>query len=128
MSNDLQGHRAEIDRIDDQILRLLNERSKSVIEIGKLKKQKDAEAHLHTPAREAAIIERLGRQNTGPFPTEAIRAVYREIMSASLSLEGPRRWPISVLVRPSRIWHARRSSGHRPSIFLSTASRMSSAR
>ena len=55
MSEDLQGHRQEIDRIDDQILRLLNERSKSVIEIGKLKKQRDAEAHLHTPAREAAI-------------------------------------------------------------------------
>lgn len=31
MSDDLQGHRQEIDRIDDQILRLLNERSKSVI-------------------------------------------------------------------------------------------------
>ena len=91
MSDDLQGHRQEIDRIDDQILRLLNERSKSVIEIGKLKKQRDAEAHLHTPAREAAIFERLSKQNTGPFPTDAIRAVYREIMSASLSLEGPQK-------------------------------------
>ncbi len=91
MSEDLREHRQEIDRIDDQILRLLNERSKSVIEIGKLKKLKDAEAQLHTPAREAAIFERLSQQNTGPFPTEAIRAVYREIMSASLSLEGPQR-------------------------------------
>ena len=91
MSDDLQGHRQEIDRIDDQILRLLNKRSKSVIEIGKLKKQRDAEAHLHTPAREAAIFERLSKQNTGPFPTDAIRAVYREIMSASLSLEGPQK-------------------------------------
>jgi len=91
MSEDLQGHRQEIDRIDDQILRLLNERSKSVIEIGKLKKQRDADAHLHTPAREAAIFDRLSKQNTGPFPTDAIRAVYREIMSASLSLEGPQK-------------------------------------
>lgn len=91
MSEHLQEHRQEIDRIDDQILRLLNERSKSVIEIGKLKKMRDAEAPLHTPAREAAIFERLSQQNTGPFPTEAIRAVYREIMSASLSLEGPQR-------------------------------------
>lgn len=91
MSDDLQGYRQEIDRIDDQILRLLNERSKSVIEIGRLKKLKDADAHLHTPAREAAIFDRLSKQNTGPFPTEAIRAVYREIMSASLSLEGPQK-------------------------------------
>ncbi|HEY7531967.1 MAG TPA: prephenate dehydratase [Nitrospiraceae bacterium] len=91
MSGDLSDYRKEIDRIDDEILRLLNERSKSVIEIGKLKKQKDADANLHTPAREAAIFERLTRQSQGPFPTEAIRAVYREIMSASLSLEGPQK-------------------------------------
>jgi len=91
MSGDLSEHRKEIDRIDDEILRLLNIRSKSVIEIGRLKKQQDADANLHTPAREAAIIERLVAQNTGPFPSEGIRPVYREIMSASLSLEGPQK-------------------------------------
>jgi chorismate mutase/prephenate dehydratase len=91
MPGDLSDYRKEIDRIDDEIIRLLNERSKSVIEIGKLKKQKDADANLHTPAREAAIIDRLMRQSQGPFPTEAIRSVYREIMSASLSLEGPQK-------------------------------------
>ncbi|HMU53434.1 MAG TPA: prephenate dehydratase [Nitrospira sp.] len=91
MSGDLSEHRKEIDRIDDEILRLLNVRSKSVIEIGRLKKQQDADANLHTPAREAAIIERLVAQNTGPFPSEGIRPVYREIMSASLSLEGPQK-------------------------------------
>ena len=73
MSKDLQGYRQEIDRIDDELLRLLNERSRSVIEIGKLKKLKDSEAHLHTPAREAEIIDRLTKRNTGPFPTDAIR-------------------------------------------------------
>ena len=91
MSKDLSDYRKEIDRIDDEILLLLNERSKSVIEIGKLKKERDAGANLHTPGREAAIIERLTKQNTGPFPTDAIQSVYREIMSASLSLEGPQK-------------------------------------
>ncbi len=88
---EIQRYRKEIDRIDDEMLRLLNERSKSVIEIGKLKRQADAEAHLHTPAREAEIVARLTKQNTGPFPNEAIRSVFREIMSASLSLEGPQK-------------------------------------
>ena len=37
MPGDLSDYRKEIDRIDDEILRLLNERSKSVVEIGKLK-------------------------------------------------------------------------------------------
>lgn len=88
---DIQRFRKEIDRIDDEILRLLNERSKSVIEIGKLKKESDSNANLHTPGREAEIVTRLMAQNQGPFPNEAIRPVYREIMSASLSLEGPQK-------------------------------------
>jgi chorismate mutase/prephenate dehydratase len=93
MSNDkdVQQYRKDIDRLDDEILRLLNERSKSVIEIGKLKRQLNAHANLHTPRREAEIVERLMRENTGPFPNDAIRSVYREIMSASLSLEGPQK-------------------------------------
>ncbi len=91
MPKGMPEYRNEIDRIDDEIIRLLNERSKSVIEIGRLKKEKDAGANLHTPGREAAIIERLTKQNHGPFPSEAIRSVYREIMSASLSLEGPQK-------------------------------------
>jgi len=86
---DIQQYRQSIDRIDDEILKLLNERSKNVVEIGKLKKQSDTEANLHTPGREAEIVDRLMRQNQGPFPNDAIRTVYREIMSASLSLEGP---------------------------------------
>ena len=85
----LQVYRKEIDHIDDEIVRLLNERSRRVIEIGKLKKAEDSQANLHTPAREAEILERLCKSNPGPFPSEALRAVYREIMSGSLSLEGP---------------------------------------
>ncbi|TKB72799.1 MAG: prephenate dehydratase [Nitrospira sp.] len=91
MARDIHSYRTEIDRIDDEILRLLNERSKSVLEIGRLKRLSDGGANLHTPAREAAILDRLMKQNAGPFPNEAIRPVYREIMSASLSLEGPQR-------------------------------------
>ena len=91
MPKDMSEYRKEIDRIDDEIIRLLNERSKSVVEIGKLKKEKDADANLHTAGREAEIVERLTKLNTGPFPSEAIQSVYREIMSASLSLEAPQK-------------------------------------
>ena len=42
MPKDMSEYRKEIDRIDDEIIRLLNERSKSVIEIGKIKKEKNA--------------------------------------------------------------------------------------
>lgn len=88
---DIASYRKVIDQLDDDLLRLLNERSKHVVEIGKLKKGVETSAHLHTPRREAEIIDRLTQANTGPFPNEAIRSVYREIMSASLSLEGPQK-------------------------------------
>src|SRR5437667_9695489 len=87
----LQAFRKEIDKIDDDIIRLLNARARHVIEIGKLKKAQDSQANLHTPAREAEILDRLCKNNPCPFPTEASRAVYREIMSRSLALEGPQK-------------------------------------
>ena len=103
LPNDMSSCRKEIDRLDDEILRLLNERSQFVIQIGHLKKQKDAEAHLHTQGRETAIVERLAQTNPGPFPNSAIRPVYREIMSASLSLEGSQ--TVAYLGPPATFTH-----------------------
>jgi chorismate mutase/prephenate dehydratase len=57
------------------------------MKIGKFKKASLSD--LHAPARELEIYERLFRLNKGPFPDEALRAVFREILSGSLSLEGP---------------------------------------
>ncbi len=72
LPEDMQQCRQEIDRLDDDILNILNERSQYVIKIGHLKKQQDSSAHLHTPGREVAIVERLMRKNPGPFPSEAL--------------------------------------------------------
>src|SRR5437879_11769555 len=85
----LQSYRKEIDKIDDEIIRLLNERARHVITIGKLKKAQDSHANLHTPAREAEILDRICKNNPGPFPSEALRIGYREIISGYLALEGP---------------------------------------
>ena len=79
--------REEIDRIDDVILELLNKRAKLAIEIGKEKANRNLE--FYSPERERVIFERLSANNKGPFPNEALRAVFREILSASLSLEKP---------------------------------------
>ena len=103
LPNDIPSCRDAIDRLDDDILRILNERSQYVIQVGHLKKQKDASAHLHTQGRENAIVERLAAKNPGPFPSSAIRPVYREIMSASLSLEGTQ--TVAYLGPPATFTH-----------------------
>jgi chorismate mutase/prephenate dehydratase len=87
MDKALQILRDRIDEVDDTILGLLNRRASIVAEVGQIKKREQAQ--VHAPRREQEILERLEKQNPGPFPNEAVRAVFREIMSASLALEGP---------------------------------------
>ena len=79
--------RHKIDQIDSKIVLLLGERAEVVSRIGQEKAK--ANMDLHVPQREEEIFTRLMRQNTGRFPTHAIRPVFREIISACRSLEGP---------------------------------------
>lgn len=86
---ELEALRTEIDKIDIEILGLLNKRTSYAIDIGRIKKEE--KMAVHVPQREREVYERLEKENKGPFPNEALRVVFREIMSASLSLEQPLR-------------------------------------
>lgn len=79
--------RKQIDECDKEIIRLLNKRTEIVVEIGKEKNAKGGE--IFAPAREVAVYERIDRENKGPLPNDALKSIYREIMSASLTLEKP---------------------------------------
>lgn len=81
----LEQLRKEIDKIDAEILRLINKRASVVVEVGKVKKK--AKSAYHVLDREQRIYQRLIRLNQGPFPSSSIRPVFKEIVSASLSLE-----------------------------------------
>lgn len=79
--------RKKIDQIDQQILKLLSERGKQVVKIGKIKKSQGS--NFHVPERESKLLEALKKANRGPYTNEAIETIYREILSASLALESP---------------------------------------
>ena len=83
--------RSSIDTIDERLLALLNERAAIAAEVGERKRALQPDAPFHAPARERQVLARLEALNIGPFPREAIRAVFQEIMSACLSLERPLR-------------------------------------
>lgn len=87
MAIDLKKLRDQIDAIDDQILDLLNDRANVVLDVGKAKSGESRE--FYVPSREQEIFERLMSGNPGPFPNDGVRKVFREIISASLSLELP---------------------------------------
>ena len=83
----LKELRAEIDAIDDRILELLNRRAKAAIEVGSIKTERNLT--FYVPEREVEILRRLTAANDGPFPNDGLKAIYREIISASLALEKP---------------------------------------
>ncbi len=109
----LDEWRSRINDLDEEILQLLNQRGHAALRIGELKGQQDLPYFV--PEREAQIVERLVTLNPGPLSPEAVQAIWREILSASLALEHP--LPVAYLGPPGTFAHqaaARRfgSSAH----------------
>jgi len=84
---ELDRLRAQIDAVDEAILARLNERAALVEAVGR-RKQGDG-LPVYEPTRERRIVDGLRARNRGPFPAEGIAPVFREIISATRSLEQP---------------------------------------
>jgi chorismate mutase/prephenate dehydratase len=82
---ELEKLREKIDKVDEEILHLLNERARLAKEVGHIKKKYNLPVYV--PSREMKIFERLEKLNEGDFPTEAIKPVFREIIAACRSTE-----------------------------------------
>jgi len=77
--------RQKIDGIDTQILELLNERARCAVEIADIKRAE--KSVFYVPERERIVFERLKKKNKGPLPDDAIKAIYREVISSIRGLE-----------------------------------------
>lgn len=77
--------RKRMDEIDNQIIRLLNERANAALEIGKIKEKENA--RVYAPGREKEIYQKICNENPGPLTNDSIKAIYKEIISACRSLE-----------------------------------------
>jgi chorismate mutase/prephenate dehydratase len=77
--------RTQIDKLDLQILKFVNERASLALEIGKYKEVNGAE--IFSPAREEEVIGNVNRANKGPLDEITIRAIFREIMSGARALQ-----------------------------------------
>ncbi|OGX18784.1 MAG: chorismate mutase [Omnitrophica WOR_2 bacterium RBG_13_44_8b] len=83
----LKKLRKKIDSIDSNITRLLNLRAEITTDISRLKQKNGAS--VYSPDREREVLRRLALINKGPLSPAALEAIYREIMSSSLSLGKP---------------------------------------
>lgn len=77
--------RMEIDDIDNQVLRLLNQRAALAALIGKLKTANDQP--VTDEARERALVARLEQVNAGPLDDAAVSAIFRQIIAETRRLE-----------------------------------------
>jgi chorismate mutase/prephenate dehydratase len=85
---DLEELRKQIDAIDRKLVELMNERARLAIAIGQLKRAAGQNS-VYSPEREREVIERVLAANAGPLPGGTLTAVWKEMMSGSLSLEKP---------------------------------------
>ena len=86
LPEDLTDNRKEIDQIDQKLLNLIHERSKLVINAGKIKK-KSGDKTFYRPDREASLIKTLQKKNKSSIPAENIKFIFKEIISACFTLE-----------------------------------------
>lgn len=84
---EMDGLRDGIDAVDTRIVRLLDERARLAKRIGEIKLAQGLDAYV--PARERKVFDRLSSLSSGDFPERGLEAVFREIISTSISLEAP---------------------------------------
>ncbi len=82
---DLKSIRDEIDRIDERLVKLFNKRASLGVKIAEVKRAEGKPVFF--PARENEILQKVARLNKGPLHDKAVQAIYREIFSATRSVE-----------------------------------------
>jgi chorismate mutase len=81
----LSDWRRRIDDIDKRLVKLLNERSKCALEVGKLKQEQNMP--LYQPEREKDVLNNVESNNRGPLSDAAIRRLFERIIDEARSAE-----------------------------------------
>ena len=85
---EIEKARNHIDKIDNEVLLLVNKRVGLAKTIGLAKKQSDNKT-IYRPEREAQIIKSLIELNEGPLSAAQVQSIFREIISISRAAEAP---------------------------------------
>ena len=85
---DISDWRKKIDEIDRSLVKLLNERARCVVEIGRIKRQDGLP--IHEPHREQEVVRQALEANQGPLASEAIQRIFERIVAEGRALQ--QRW------------------------------------
>jgi chorismate mutase/prephenate dehydratase len=78
--------RHRIDQLDEEILRLINERIERAKEVGAIKSV-SGDKTVYRPEREAQILHRLTEINSGPLRPAQLQKIFREVISIARAAE-----------------------------------------
>jgi len=81
----LEEFRVLIDDVDRRIVTLLNERTRVVEDIGRVKRQ--AELPIYEPKREEQVFANIASCNHGPLSPEAVRRIFERIIDEMRTIQ-----------------------------------------
>ena len=81
----IEDWRKRIDEIDGKLLELLNERTRCVIEVGRIKKAQNV--RVYDPERERDILRRMKEQNPGPLDEEGLQRLFERVIDECRRIE-----------------------------------------
>ncbi|PLX98366.1 MAG: chorismate mutase [Desulfuromonas sp.] len=82
---DIDSIRIRINQLDDELLRIFNERAALALQIGEVKQQLGLP--IYDPKREKLIFQRMQEMNQGPLDNSAIIRLFERVIDESRSLE-----------------------------------------
>ena len=85
MTEKKENPRAEIDAIDDELLRLLNKRAAIALRVGAVKRRNDTS--LCDPHREVEVLTRLSEQNLGPLDEQSVTSIFQRVIDECLHVQ-----------------------------------------
>lgn len=84
----LDEYRGEIDKIDREILILLNARTMVVEKIGEVKRAMNMP--VYEPRREEEVYQNVTSHNHGPLPADAVKRVFERIIDEMRTIQRER--------------------------------------
>ncbi|WP_263410854.1 chorismate mutase [Terriglobus tenax] len=77
--------RKRIDELDEQIVKLINQRAEAAQNIGMLKAQQALP--VYEPGREQKVFEHIRSCNPGPLPDAELQKIYERIIDVMRALQ-----------------------------------------
>ncbi|MBS1858286.1 MAG: chorismate mutase [Acidobacteria bacterium] len=81
----LEECRVQIDDIDRRIVELVNERTRVVEEIGRVKRE--AQLPIYEPKREEQVFANITASNRGPIPADCVRRIFERIIDEMRTIQ-----------------------------------------